>query len=40
MLEVQRAEVRAALLPRGLARAKQFSWTEMARGVAGVLGSV
>ncbi len=40
MLQIQKPELRAALLPRGLARAKMFSWTEMARDVAAVLSSV
>jgi len=40
MLHVQKPELRSALLPRGLERAKHFSWREMARGVAAALSNV
>lgn len=40
MLQVERPDLRAALLPRGLARAKLFSWSAMASSVAAVLGGV
>ncbi len=40
MLQIQKPELRAALLARGLARAEMFSWTAMARSVAAVLSDV
>lgn len=40
MLQIQKPEVRAALLPKGLARAPLFSWTAMAGSVASVLSKV
>jgi glycosyltransferase involved in cell wall biosynthesis len=40
MVQIQKPELRAVLLRRGLERAKLFSWTAMARSVAAVLSSV
>jgi glycosyltransferase involved in cell wall biosynthesis len=40
MLQIQKPEMRAALLPKGLARAKLFSWSEAARSIAAVLSDV
>ena len=40
MVQIQKPELRAVLLRRGLERAKLFSWTAMARRVAAVLSSV
>jgi predicted O-linked N-acetylglucosamine transferase (SPINDLY family)/glycosyltransferase involved in cell wall biosynthesis len=40
MVQIQKPDLRAALLPRGLERAKLFSWTAMARSVAAVLSGV
>jgi glycosyltransferase involved in cell wall biosynthesis len=40
MLEIQKPALRAAMLPRGLERAKLFSWPEMARSIAAVLSEV
>ena len=40
MLQIQKPEVRAALLPKGLARVPLFSWAAMASSVAAVLSTV
>jgi glycosyltransferase involved in cell wall biosynthesis len=40
MVEIQKPERRAALVPKGLERAKSFSWTSMAHSVATVLSDV
>jgi len=40
MVQIQKPDLRAALLPKGLERAKLFSWGEMARSVAAVLSGV
>jgi glycosyltransferase involved in cell wall biosynthesis len=40
MVQIQNPELRAALRPKGFARAALFSWTAMARSVAAVLSGI